>query len=103
MFKKPLWIMCHCVFLKYDIPFSISVSIAKVRRITAVKGQTVQFTCPNSGAKRTSMDWKNQEGETLFFKHSSGRGKLLMCTHMCEKMFFIFRPILKNFFPSLHF
>uniref|UniRef100_A0A674NGU7 Ig-like domain-containing protein n=2 Tax=Takifugu rubripes TaxID=31033 RepID=A0A674NGU7_TAKRU len=51
-----------CVFMTL-----IEVSLAVWQRVTAIRGQTVDLSCPIRNFRETTFDWKNPEGHIMFF------------------------------------
>ncbi|XP_026184171.1 cytotoxic and regulatory T-cell molecule isoform X2 [Mastacembelus armatus] len=47
----------------------IQASLALWQRVSVIKGQTLQLTCPIKNAHKTIVEWKNPKGYIMFFKH----------------------------------
>lgn len=61
------------IFKEIDVPFYLfAVSVAVWQRVTVIKGQTVDLSCPITKAHQTNVEWKNPEGYIMFFKHTTG-------------------------------
>lgn len=48
------------------------------QRVTVMKGQTVELSCPVTNVHRTNVDWKNPEGDIMFFQESKGEDDTLL-------------------------
>ncbi|XP_028254135.1 cytotoxic and regulatory T-cell molecule-like [Parambassis ranga] len=45
----------------------VQVSLAVWQRVTVMKGQTLNLSCPITNAQKTHVDWKNPNGFIMFF------------------------------------
>ena len=68
---------CHGVtyksFKEIKVPiFIIAVSLAALGHVTVIKGHTLHLTCPLTNAHKTSVEWRNPDGNLMFFNRKEG-------------------------------
>ena len=63
----------QCEFPDINVPIHlIAVSLALLERVTVMKGQTLNLSCPISNPHKTTVEWKNPKGYIMFFNHNKG-------------------------------
>ncbi|XP_072231528.1 uncharacterized protein [Leuresthes tenuis] len=57
----------------------IQVSLAVLGHVTVIKGHTLHLTCPLTNAHKNNVEWRNPDGNVMFFNRNKGEdGKTLL-------------------------